>query len=272
MQVWSVYSLGAFKARPNPSSENESRRVKPLRAREALSIFARDRNASSGLDEVAMLENDLLTDGAPPEEELVLRSRDELGKVLLALIFASSEPLTLRKLREAVDVNLDVGTVREVLEKANQQLADAGMPFEAVEAAGGWRFRTREEVFPWVRRMFGQEAQARRLSQAMLETLSIIAYKQPVTKAEIEAVRGVSCDGPIKSLLDRKLIALGPRSESPGNPFTYATTKDFLKYFGIQRLPDDLPRVQELEGLLNANQLLPQLPLRTADGKEIDEA
>jgi segregation and condensation protein B len=219
------------------------------------------------------LENDLLLDSDIPQEDaLVLHSHDELGKVLLALIFASSEPLTLRKIRDVVDANLDAQTIRDVLDKANGQLAEIGMPFEAVEAAGGWRFRTREDVFPWVRRMFGQEAQARRLSQAMLETLSIVAYKQPVTKAEIESVRGVSCDGPIKSLLDRKLVALGPRSDSPGNPFTYTTTKDFLKYFGIQRLPEDLPRVQELEGLLNANQLLPQLPLRTADGKEIDEA
>lgn len=196
-------------------------------------------------------------------EELVITSQEHLSSVLMALVFASAEPLTLRKIREAISEGLDAAMVREAMKLANAKLEKDLYPFEIAEAAGGWRFRTRQEFFPWVKRLFGQEAVARKLSQAMLETLAIIAYKQPVTKAEVEAVRGVASDGPIKSLLDRKLVALGGRSEGPGNPFFYTTTKDFLKYFGIQRLPDDLPRVQELQGLLAANELLPQLPLKT---------
>lgn len=198
-------------------------------------------------------------------EELVIRSQEHLAEVLMALIFASSEPLSLRKIKEAISDGIESSMVREAMKIANQKLSLQNLPFEAVEAAGGWRFRTRSEYFPWVRKLFGQDAVARRLSQAMLETLSIIAYKQPVTKAEVEAVRGVASDGPIKSLMDRKLIALGGRSEGPGNPFFYITTREFLKYFGIQRLPDDLPRIQELQGLLSANELLPQLPLKTSE-------
>lgn len=198
-------------------------------------------------------------------EELVITSQEHLASVLMALVFASAEPLGMRKIREAISDGLEINMVREAMKTANAKLEADQYPFEIVEAAGGWRFRTRQDFFPWVKRLYGQEASARKLSQAMLETLAIIAYKQPVTKAEVEAVRGVASDGPIKSLLDRKLVSLGGRSKGPGNPFFYTTTKDFLKYFGIQRLPDDLPRVQELQGLLAANELLPQLPLKTPE-------
>lgn len=205
---------------------------------------------------------------AETQEELVITSQEHLAQVLIALVFASAEPLSLRKIREAISDGLEIQVVREAIKTANSRLTAGQFPFEIVEAAGGWRFRTRQEFFPWVKRLFGQETQSRRLSQAMLETLSIVAYKQPVTKAEVEAVRGVASDGPLKSLIDRKLVSLGGRSEGPGNPFFYITTKEFLKYFGIQRLPDDLPRVQELQGLLAANELLPQLPLKNAENQD----
>ncbi|WP_416885781.1 SMC-Scp complex subunit ScpB, partial [Marinospirillum sp.] len=130
-------------------------------------------------------------------------------------------------------------------------------PFEMVEVAQGFRFRTRSKFYPFVRKLFG-EAPVRKLSQAALETLAIIAYKQPITKADLEAVRGVSCDGPLRNLLEKKMIALGARQEGPGNPFTYVTTKEFLKYFGINRIPEDLPRLSELEDILRANELVPQ--------------
>ena len=109
-----------------------------------------------------------------------------------------------------------------------------------------------------MRKLF-PEANARRLSQAALETLAVIAYQQPITKAAIEQVRGVSsADGPIRNLLDKGFITLGARAETVGNPYTYVTTQEFLKYFGINRIPEDLPRLREFSELLEAGALVPQ--------------
>ena len=127
-----------------------------------------------------------------------------------------------------------------------------------MEQAGGYRFRTRAKYYPWVRKLF-PEANARRLSQAALETLAVIAYQQPITKAAIEQVRGVSSvDGPIRNLLDKGFIALGSRADTVGNPYTYVTTQEFMKYFGINRIPEDLPRLREFSELLEAGALVPQ--------------
>ncbi|MCL2282567.1 MAG: SMC-Scp complex subunit ScpB, partial [Fibromonadales bacterium] len=135
-------------------------------------------------------------------------------------------------------------------------------PFEIVEVAGGYRFRTKNAYYPYIRKLF-PDNNTRRLSLAALETLAIIAYKQPITKAGIDAVRGVSCDGPIHSLLDKKFIALGHRADTIGNPYTYITTTEFLKYFGINRIPDDLPRLTEFSDILNSDFLIPQYPKQT---------
>ena len=104
-----------------------------------------------------------------------------------------------------------------------------------------------------------KDSAPRRLSQASLETLAIVAYKQPITKAEIESIRGVNVDGSIKTLLDKKLIDIGKRSDGLGHAFTYHTTRDFMRYFGISHVPEDLPRLSEFEGILDAQSLIPQL-------------
>ena len=146
----------------------------------------------------------------------------------------------------------------DALITANDSLNKIQSPFEIVEQAGGYRFRTRAKYYPWVRKLF-PEANARRLSQAALETLAVIAYQQPITKAAIEQVRGVSsADGPIRNLLDKGFITLGARAETVGNPYTYVTTQEFLKYFGINRIPEDLPRLREFSELLEAGALVPQ--------------
>lgn len=197
--------------------------------------------------------------GLPHDENGLpqLESREELARVVQALVFASPDVVTLRKLREILGDFVDAKLVTDVLQTANDQLNSIQSPFEIVEHAGGYRFRTRAQYYPWVRKLF-PDINARRLSQAALETLSVVAYKQPLTRAELENVRGVNCDAPLRGLLEKKLIALGPRSESVGNAYTYVTTSEFLKYFGINRIPEDLPRLSELDDLLQAGNLVPQ--------------
>ncbi|MBP5247240.1 MAG: SMC-Scp complex subunit ScpB [Fibrobacter sp.] len=185
-----------------------------------------------------------------------IESNEDLARIVQALVFASPDVVTLRKLKEIIGDFLDSKTVAEALRIANDNLNKIDSPFEIVEQAGGYRFRTRARYYPWVRKLF-PDANLRRLSQAALETLSIVAYQQPITRAALEQVRGVSCDGPLKSLLEKKLIALGARAETVGNPYTYVTTDDFLKYFGINKIPEDLPRLREFQELLNSNEIVP---------------
>jgi segregation and condensation protein B len=189
-----------------------------------------------------------------------IESIEELSCIIQALVFASTEVVTLKKLKEILGDFLDQGQVSSALRHASEQLAKIKSPFEIVEVAGGYRFRTRNAYYPYVRKLF-PDSNPRRLSAAALETLAIIAYKQPITKAGIDDVRGVSSDGPLHNLLDKKFIALGKRAETVGNPYTYITTPEFLAYFGINRIPDDLPRLTEFSDILNSEFLIPQYPL-----------
>ena len=182
----------------------------------------------------------------------------EPHQLLCALLFASQEYQNARQLREILGEEWDTPRLRQLVKTLNQSLDAAGMPFEIVEVEGTFRMRTLAKLFPWVRRLF-KEPPPRRLSQAALETLAIVAYKQPITKAEVESIRGVNVDGSLKTLLDKKLIDIGRRSEGMGHAFTYHTTREFMRYFGINRIPDDLPRLSEFEGILNAQALIPQV-------------
>jgi segregation and condensation protein B len=186
-----------------------------------------------------------------------IETGEDLARIIQALVFASPEVVTLKKLREILGDFLDAKLVSEALMTANDELNRIQSPFEIVEHAGGYRFRTRAKYYPWVRKLF-PDLNARRLSQAALETLAVVAYQQPITRAALEQVRGVSCDAPLRSLLEKKLIALGARAETVGNPYTYITTPDFLKYFGINRIPEDLPRLREFDELIAAGALVPQ--------------
>jgi segregation and condensation protein B len=182
----------------------------------------------------------------------------EPDKLLLSLLFASHEYLDARSLREIMGPEWDTPRLRQLVRKLNRDLEAGALPFEIAETEGTWRLRTQPKYFPWTRKLF-KEGAPRRLSQAALETLAIVAYKQPVTKAEIESIRGVNVDGSMKTLLDKKLIDIGRRSDALGQAFTYHTTRDFMRYFGISRVPDDLPRLSEFEGILNAQTLIPQM-------------
>lgn len=190
----------------------------------------------------------------------------EPAKLLSAILFASQEYLGIRALKEILGDEFDAGRIRRLVKEINQDLRQHDMPFEVVEVDATFRVRTQPKYFPWVRKLF-KDANPRRLSQASLETLAIIAYKQPITKAEIEAIRGVNVDGCMKSLMEKKLVDVNGRSDALGSAFTYSTTREFMRYFGINRVPDDLPRLSEFEAIVNAQALIPQMG---ADGNMVE--
>lgn len=167
---------------------------------------------------------------------------DDLKPILEALIFASPDPLTPETLFELLD-----GTPKEAIEEGLAALqAEYGERggLQMVQVAGGYQICTRPELHEWVRRLFHQHSK-QRLSVQALETLAVIAYKQPITSAEIAEIRGVNVSGVVGTLLDRHLVKVVGRKQVVGRPFLYATTMEFLNQFGLSDL-GDLPRVEEM--------------------------
>lgn len=186
------------------------------------------------------------------KEEIREVGQSELPRIIEAVLFASDEPLNLQRLKDILPRKPDIRKIRAAIDDINQRFSAEHHPFEVVEVAGGYQFRTVPYYHPWVRQLFKDRVN-RRLSRSALETLAVIAYKQPVTKAEIESIRGVVADGAMKTLLERRLITITGRSEKPGRPLLYGTTKDFLKYFGLNHL-DDLPKIEEFEAMARQQQ------------------
>jgi segregation and condensation protein B len=180
-----------------------------------------------------------------------------ITSVIEALVFASEQPVSPESLRDALSsageaepgnapAAVSLEQVREALDALTVKYA-AGYAFELRQIAGGYQFFTRPEYHPWVRRAIAQKNQ-KRLSRAALEVLSIVAYRQPVTKAEMEFIRGVNCDHALQKLLDRSLVSIAGRSDAPGRPLLYETSTFFMQYFGLRDL-SDLPKLKEFEEL-----------------------
>jgi len=170
-----------------------------------------------------------------------------LDNIVLALLFASDEPLSARKIAALVE-DVTVADVKQAIEEWNRR-ADAETWSIAVEqVAGGYRLATRVEYAPYVSRLYSGRRKLR-LSRAGLETLAIVAYKQPVTRAEIESIRGVGCGSVVANLLERSLIQIVGKAKVLGAPFLYGTTPEFLEYLGLNSIKD-LPSVEDLEALL----------------------
>lgn len=166
---------------------------------------------------------------------------------LEALLFASGDPLTLERAAGALFCSTE--EVAQLLETLQQEYQQAGRGIELRQAAGGWQLVTKKEAAGLVRRL--QEKQEVKLSNAAMETLAIVAFKQPVTKSEMEAIRGVKVDGVLSTLVELDLVGEVGRKEVIGRPILYGTTEEFLKAFGLNSL-EDLPQLPEevLEGRL----------------------
>lgn len=184
----------------------------------------------------------------------------DLKFILEAVLFSAQKPLSLKELRdvfagavehaEGNEVARGLKKVKEeqltaALEELAREHETAGRSYRLVCVAGSWQFVTQPEYAPWLKALVGHRSRPPRLSQPALETLAIIAYRQPLTRAEIEQVRGVAVDGVMQTLLERGLVEQVGRAEVVGRPMTYGTTALFLEYFGLRSL-DDLPAADEL--------------------------
>ncbi|MCK5149076.1 SMC-Scp complex subunit ScpB [bacterium] len=172
---------------------------------------------------------------------------DNLTQIVEAIIFASDEPITYEQLRITIE-ETSVKQVKTAVNELNHAYSQSDRTFHIVEVAGGVQMVTRSIYAQWLKRLFQRKAKSR-LSHAALETLSVIAFKQPIAKSDVAGIRGVSCDGVVKTLLERDLVAIGGRADGPGRPLLYKTTKEFLRYFGINSIKD-LPKPREIEELL----------------------
>jgi len=179
------------------------------------------------------------------EEKRVNAEPDRLA-ILEALLFVADEPLPLPKLQEILG-NAEASETEASLHDLAVRLEADGRGLMVQEVAGGFRLATRPEVHAWVQRL--QQVRPARLSRAALETLAIIAYRQPITRAEIEAIRGVAVDGVLRTLLERELVRMMGRKAEAGRPMLYGTSQQFLEHFGLREL-GDLPTLREINELI----------------------
>jgi len=196
-----------------------------------------------------------------------------LARVIEALLFASDKPLSaaecvkhLKGAVEAAPEDVEVAalakTKQDEINNAMRELAaeyeEQQRGFRLIESGSGWKVVTTPDAAPWVRQLFPENRPAR-LSPSALETLAIVAYRQPITRADIEAVRGVNVDGVMQTLLERGVIRIAGRADVPGRPLLYGTTEFFLEHFGLRSL-DELPNCAELRRV--------ELPVATKDEEQ----
>lgn len=217
---------------------------------------------------------------APAEEEAPeeIVSSMPLKHIVEAILFASQKPVSAKELvtilkgaAEADKENpesvalpfakIKADTIRAAVEELRIDRQDPSSAYEVRENAAGWQLVTKGEYSPWLRQLFPENRSAR-ISAPAMETLAIIAYRQPITRADLEAVRGVAVDGVMQTLLDRSLIKIAGRAEIPGRPLLYETTQHFMEHFGLTNL-DDLPNATELRKINLPKAPVPEEPAAT---------
>ncbi len=181
---------------------------------------------------------------AAPAAEL---SDQQLRSVIEVLLLVSDRPLSVAKIQEVLE-GLPRKKIEETLEHIRKHFEENGFPFQVREVANGYLLSTLPEYALWVRKFYAPKLKTSKLSQAALETLAVIAYRQPITRAEVEAIRGVNIDSTLRTLLDKRLVEIVGYKEVIGKPATYGTTSEFLLQFGLKAL-SDLPSIEELRAL-----------------------
>jgi segregation and condensation protein B len=182
--------------------------------------------------------------------------------VIESLIFSSDDVLSSSEIIKAIkgidgeDTQISAEEIERCVDELNNKYEQANLSYRILRIANGYLFATTKEYSKYVGYLSSEKSK-RRLSQAALETLSIIAYKQPITKPEIESIRGVNSDYILSTLLEKNLIAISGRAESVGRPLLYGTTPEFLKYFGLNKL-SDLPKPREIEEIMNDEDFIEQ--------------
>ncbi len=166
---------------------------------------------------------------------------NNLKSAVEALIFASEKPITLEQIKKVLGIADNAG-VNKIIEELSGEYETQNRGIRVVEVAGGFQMSTCAAFAPFLKKLF-KNRYSDKLSRQALESLAIIAYKQPLTKAEIESLRGVNVDGVMKSLLDKNLIRICGRKKIPGRPFVFGTTREFMEHFGLKSL-QDLPKIE----------------------------
>ena len=167
--------------------------------------------------------------------------------IIEGLLFVADEPLSLEKMAQAFEEEISPERLARLVDELINDYEEMGRAFVLRPVAGGFQFRTRPEISSYALRLMDKKSPAR-LSRAALETLAIIAYRQPVLKAEVEKIRGVDAGGMIKTLLEKELVRVVGRKDLPGRPIAYGTTKKFLETFDLPSL-EALPSMEELDAL-----------------------
>jgi len=175
--------------------------------------------------------------------------RERAKSIIECLMFTSEIPLTIEKIKNVLE-DMPGKELKEITEELMQEYQNMKRGVFIREVANGYQFCTRPEYANWIQKL--RKSRPYHLSQPTLETLAIIAYKQPITRAEIEAIRGVDCAGVLKSLLEKKLLTILGRKDVIGRPFLYGTTSKFLEVFGLEKLTS-LPALEEIEQLKDSN-------------------
>jgi len=166
-----------------------------------------------------------------------------MKKTIEALLFVSQGPLTI----DGIQKVLEQSTPEEILaaiNELNSEYSERQSPIEIIEIAGGWQMATKKEYAPFIKKMYKKETTIK-LSNSAMETLAIIAYKQPVTRGEMEQIRGVESSGVVRTLIEKNLVRICGKKDTVGNPVLYGTTQQFLIYFGLKSA-DDLPSLEEI--------------------------
>jgi len=179
---------------------------------------------------------------------------DKLSHHIEALVFVSESSLSFKEIKNCLEEQFDTKFKKEVIEQAIAELIQKyqsdDFAVEMVEISNGFRFMTKGAYYPTVA-TFLKQSTKKKLSKSALETLSIIAYKQPVEKSELEKIRGVSCDYSIQKLLEKELVEILGRSEGPGRPLLYGTSEKFMDYFGLKSI-QDLPKTRDIASAQNS--------------------
>ncbi|MDD5259892.1 MAG: SMC-Scp complex subunit ScpB [bacterium] len=206
-------------------------------------------NGSEPVEEVVSASEPVIIDEVKAEIAVEQKPVVELKSVVEALLFITSDPLELDKIQEIVGIEysgqkLDKKQIREALAELTADYQNRNTALQLVEIANGWQLCTKKEYAVWLEKL-AKNKDVYKLSNSALETLSIIAYKQPLTRAEVEHIRGVDSGGVIHNLLEKRLVRITGRKEVLGHPLLYGTSDEFLQYFGLASLAD-LPMLEDL--------------------------
>ena len=205
-----------------------------------------------------------------------------LTSVIEALIFASPDPISWEKLATIIkeseeELELDQVVIEQVVDQLNDRFEENDLSFRIEETGGGYTFITQPRYHPWLS-IYQHENAYRRLSQPAIETLAIVAYRQPITKPEVDSIRGVDSGYILRQLLEKMLVKVSGRADSPGKPLLYKTTDHFLKHFGINSV-DELPKPREIDEILKDDDMAEhrrllmerQLEIEDEDAKKLFE-